>query len=229
MWQRGERLRALFHMGEWDELRREADEVVRWEQAHGGGQLEIFARMHRAGVLVHTGELSEAVENVDVLLPRARESGDPQVLVPGLSMAALVTAVQGDQHAALELVEELERLTRSGFAWRSFGLLWPSRIAVAAGRLELAEAFLDSAVEASAWDMCTRLAGRALFAEARGAIDEARTRYRELAERWDAYGSVVEQAYALVGAGRCGDVEAAREADGIFERLGARPILAQAA
>jgi len=229
IWQRGERLRALFHMGEWDELLREADGVVRWEQAHGGGQLEIIARTHRAGVLVHTGELTEAVENVEALLPRARESGDPQVLVPGLTIAALVTAAQGDQRAALELVEELERLTRSGFAWRGHGLLWPSRIAVAAGRTDLAEAFLDSAVEASAWDACTRLAGNALFAEARSQTDQAVALYRDAAERWDAFGSVVEQAYALLGAGRCGDANGLRDGEAIFAGLGASPVVAKAA
>jgi tetratricopeptide (TPR) repeat protein len=229
MWQRGERLRALFHMGEWDELRREAEEVVRWEEAHGGGQLETFARIHRAGVLVHIGDLSEATANVDALLPRARESGDPQVLVPGLTIAALVTAVLGDQRAALRLVEELELLTRSGFAWRGYGLLWPSRIAVAAGRVELAEAFLSGAGESSAWDVCTRLAGRALFAEAREELDVALRLYREAAERWDAYGSVVEQAYALIGAGRCGDAAATAEGEAIFARLRASPVLAQAA
>jgi class 3 adenylate cyclase/tetratricopeptide (TPR) repeat protein len=229
MWQRGERLRALFHLGEWDELQREADEVVRFEQSHGGGQLEIIARIHRAGVFVHTGELSEAVENVDALLPRARESGDPQVLVPGLTIAALVAAVQGDQRAALELVEELELATRSGFGWRGYGLLWPSRIAVAAGRPELGEAFLDGTGDSSGWDACVRLAGGALFAEARGAIDDALALYREVAVRWDAFGSVVEQAYALIGAGRCGDAQAGQEAEAIFARLGASPVLARAA
>jgi tetratricopeptide (TPR) repeat protein len=229
MWQRGERLRALFHLGEWDELQREADEVVSWEQGHRGGQVEIIARIHRAAVLVHTGALSEAVANVQALLPRARESGDPQVLVPGLTIAALVAAAQGAEDAAIDYVGELERLTRSSFAWRGYGLLWPSRVAVAAGRPELARSFLDEAEESSAWDACTRLSGRALLTEARGALDDAAALYREAAERWDAYGSLVEKAYALLGLGRCGDAEATRDANAIFARLGARPVLARAA
>ena len=229
MWQRGERLRALFHLGEWDELQREAREVVTWEQSHGGSQLGIFARTYLAGVLIHRGEPSEAGANVDVLLPRARESGDPQVLVPGLTIAALADAVAGDERAALGHVRELEKLTRTSFAWRGYGLLWPARIAVGSGELALAEAFLDGAGESSAWDSCTRLSGRALFAEARGASGEALALYCEAAEHWDAHGSLIEQAYALIGAGRCGEAKAAREGEAIFTRLGASPVLARAA
>jgi len=31
MWMRSEKLRCLYHVGEWDELLREADELVRWQ------------------------------------------------------------------------------------------------------------------------------------------------------------------------------------------------------
>ena len=229
MWQRGERLRALFHLGDWDELQREAGEVVRWEQARAGGQLEIFARTHLAGVLVHRGEQDEAAANVDALLPRARESGDPQVVVPGLAVAALVAAAGGDQERALDRVRELEQLTPGSAAWRGYGLLSPSRIALAAGELGLAEAFLADAGDESAWNRCTKLSGSAQLSEARGELDEARARYREAAEHWDQLGSVVEQAYALIGAGHCGDGDAARAGEAIFARLGASPVLARAA
>jgi class 3 adenylate cyclase len=229
MWQRGERLRPLFHLCEWEELLREADEVVSWEQRHGGSQLEIIARIHRAAVLVHSGEIASAREDVDVLLPRARESGDPQVVVPGLSVAALVAAVEGDDSAALEHVNELERATRTSFAWRGYGLLWPARIAVASGHLDLAEKFLEGTTTTSAWDVCTQLAARALFTESAGRSAEAAAAYREAAERWYAFGSVIEQAYALIGAGRCGDAQSGREGQAIFAGLGASPVLAAAA
>ncbi len=228
VWERGERLRALFHLGDWDELRREADELVTWEQRYGGSQVEIFARTHLAGVLVHRGDVEGARANVDVLLPRARESGDPQVVVPGVTIAALVAFASGDDDGAFEYVCELEAVTRTSFAWRGYGLLWPARIAVAAGRLDVAEAFLEGAGDTSAWDTCTQLSARALFAESRGG-DEAASAYRAAAERWDAFGSVIEQAYALIGAGRCGDARALREGEAIFTRLGASPVLAQAA
>jgi tetratricopeptide (TPR) repeat protein len=229
MWQRGERLRALFHLGEWEELRHEADELVAGEEQYGGSQIGIFARTHLAGVLVHRGDIAGAAANVDVLLPRARESGDPQVLVPGLTIAALVAAVAGDEETALEHVKELEALTRTSFAWRGYGLLWPARIAVASERVDLAEAFLDGAGETSAWDRCTGGSARALLAESRGREDAAAVMYREAAEHWAAFGSVIEQAYALIGASRCGDAKAGRDGEAIFLRLGAAPVLAVAA
>ncbi|HET6623503.1 MAG TPA: adenylate/guanylate cyclase domain-containing protein [Gaiellaceae bacterium] len=229
MWQRGERLRALFHLGDWDELRREANDVIRWERERRGGQLELFGLIHLAGVRVHQGEHDEAAADVDALLPRARESGDPQVLVPGLSVAALVAAAAGDRDRALLHVRELEEQTRGSHGFRSYGRLSPSRIALAAGELELAEAFVEGIADSAAWNRCSGLAASSQLLEARGELDEARARYHDAAEGWEAFGSVVEQAYALIGAGRCGNVAAGREGEAIFERLGASPVLARAA
>jgi class 3 adenylate cyclase/tetratricopeptide (TPR) repeat protein len=229
IWQRGERLRALFHLGDWDELLREAEELVAWEQAHGGSQSETMVRIHRANVLAHRAEIARAVADVDALLPRARESGDPQVLVPGLAAAALVAAARGNEAQAVSLVRELEESTQGRSSWRDYGLVWPARIAIAAGELDLAGAFLDGSEKEAAWTVCARLTARAMLAEARGRRDEAAALHREAAERWDGYGSVVEQAYALLGAGRCGDAKAVREGEEIFARLGASPVLAKAA
>jgi hypothetical protein len=68
-----------------------------------------------------------------------------------------------------------------------------------------------------------------VIAEARGDTAEAADGYRRAAVLWADYGSALESAYALVGLGRCGDADAAREADETFARLGARPVLARAA
>jgi hypothetical protein len=230
MWQRGERLRCLYHAGEWDELLHEADEILHWGSEHGYGQLEVFAHMGLADVLTHRGLVVDAAAHVGALLPQARESGDPQVLVPGLCVAALVASARLDTTTALECVTELELLTRVGSpTWRSLCLVWPVRAAVAAGELELGVAFLEGSEHDSAWDGCARSAARAMIAEANGRLDEAATLYREAAERWERYGSVVEQAYALLGLGRCGDAKALREGEAIFASLGASPVVAQAA
>jgi tetratricopeptide (TPR) repeat protein len=229
MWNRGERLRALYHLGDWDEVRAEADEVVRWEQGHGGGQLEVFGHVYLADVLVHCGAVADATAHVDALMPRARASGDPQVLVPGLAIAALVASARGDDRRALDYVAELEALTRETSGWRSYCLVWPARIATAAGELQLAEAFLEGTEDASAWNTCARLTALAMLAEARGDAVEASVQFREAAEHWDEYGSVVEQGYALLGLGRCGDAKALREGEAIFAGLGASPVVAQAA
>jgi class 3 adenylate cyclase/tetratricopeptide (TPR) repeat protein len=229
MWQRGERLRALYHLGEWDELRSEADEILDWDEQTGGGQLGVVARIGLADVLVHCDAVDDARGHVDALLPKARESGDPQVLVPGLAAAALVAAALGDDMRALAHVRELEELTRTTPTFRDFCLVWPARIAVAAGDPTLAAAFLDAGEYESAWNACARLTGRALLAEAEGRHAEAAALYGHVADRWETYGSLVERGYALLGLGRCGDAKAVVEGQAIFARLGASPVVAQAA
>jgi len=229
MWQRGERLRALYHLGEWEKLRAEGDRVVRWVQEHGGGQLEVLAQVSITEVLVHLGALADASVNVEELLPRARESGDPQVVVPWLSVAALVAAARNDERSALGHVAELEETTRGVSGWRSSALVWPARVAIGAGEPTLAESFLDGADTGSAWGACASLGARAMLAEARGETIAATTLYRDAAALWEEYGSVVEQAYALLGLGRCGDAKGFAEGEAIFDWLGASPVLARAA
>ena len=189
----------------------------------------MFAHVHLANVLVHCRAITDAVAHVDALMPRARESGDPQVLVPGLTTAALVASAQGNDRTALQHVVELEEVTRETSGWRSYCLVWPARIATAAGELQLAESFLDGTDDESNWNVCARLTARAMLAEARGDAGEASALFRDAAERWDEYGSVVEQAYALLGLGRCGDAKALREGESIFASFGASPVVAQAA
>jgi hypothetical protein len=229
MWQRWERLRALFHLGSWDELVREANGIIDWDRRAGGGQLGVMARANLVPVLVHTGDLADAQAHVEALVPKARESGDPQVVVPGLTAAALVVAALGVDAEALEFVRELEEVTRESPTFRDYCLVWPARIATAAGEPALAEVFLDAKELDGAWNRCAHLTARAMLAEARGALDEAAILYRDAAERWDTYGSVVEQGYALLGLGRCGDAKALVEGHTIFSVLGASPVVARAA
>jgi len=76
---------------------------------------------------------------------------------------------------------------------------------------------------------------RAILSEARGLPDEAARLYAEAAEGWKSFGVVPEQAFALLGRGRCLvaqglAAEAAgplREAREVFARLGAEPALAE--
>jgi class 3 adenylate cyclase/tetratricopeptide (TPR) repeat protein len=229
MWQVGERLKALYHLGEWDALRLDARMVLDWVQVNGGGQLDVLARVCLGDVLAHRGSLAEAQQHVGVLLPEARESGDPQVIVPGLAVSALVASASGNQTQALADIVELEQLTRAYRPWRGFCLAWPARIAAESGETGLVEALLDGVDDALGWDACACRAARAMVAEARGEVDRAAELFREAATRWAAYGSVVETGYARLGLGRCGYPEETSEAERIFSALAARPLLADAA
>jgi class 3 adenylate cyclase len=226
MWQRGERVRALYHLGRWDDVVAEGDEVLRWLDERGArGQIQGIVGAPLAAVVVHRGSIAQAEADVEELLTTARASGDPQVLVPGLEVAALVASAAGRPEAVLEHVRELEDSTHASLVWRSTCLGWPVRLAVTYGEHELAEAFLEWSEHDSVWDRAARPAARAVLAEAGGRVDEAAALYRVAEERWAEYGSVVERAYALLGLARvAGDADAAREGAAIFESLGARPV-----
>ena len=153
------------------------------------------------------------------------------MLIPALTFAAFAFAASGDMEQAVTLAEEFERTARisAGFSYPVLPTML--RVSVAAGELALAQSLVDGAAEASRSQLLlnSTTSARATLAEAHASAEEAATLYAEAAAAWEEWGSVVERAYALLGLGRCGDEDAAREAAAIFERLGATPVLAHAA
>jgi len=231
MWTRAALLTYLYQLGEWDELLRESDELVRWDREHGGTQIEITALTVGAAALAQRGRLDEAERDVAILLPRAREIGDPQAVGPALIQAALVSALRGRLDDAVSLVEEFASFADRARVDVLGALPVVTRICVAARRADVAERLVRAASDAPGPVARSALASsRALLCEARGEVAEAASLYREGAAGWAEWGSVVENAYALLGVWRCGgDEDARREAEAIFERLRAAPFIALAA
>jgi tetratricopeptide (TPR) repeat protein len=229
MWTRAARLWYLYELGEWDELLEEADDVLRWDRAQGGTQIELNALIATAPVLAQRGRLDEAARRVEIFLPRARDVGDPQAIGPALIEAAFVSAVRGDLGDAVALVEEVE--SRSSERIEIFGGLDVLvQVCVAAGDLVRGERILERARanRAGPVGVNSLKSSRALLAEARAEYEEAASLYREAEAGWREWGSVVQRAYALHGLGRCGDDDAAREAAAVFGRLRAAPLVATA-
>ncbi len=129
------------------------------------------------------------------------------------------------------LAAEFGRTQRGRTANEIAGLPTMLRICVAAGELSLGQNLLDEAAAVSDTPLALHVTttARAILAEACGRTEEAAALYAEAAAAWDEWGSVPERAYALLGLGRCGDENAAREAAAIFERLRAVPFTALAA
>ena len=102
---------------------------------------------------------------------------------------------------------------------------------VAAGRADLAESLLEGVPDAVAMPALRHelTSAKAIVAESRGRKDEAASLYAQAAAGWEEWGSVIGRGYALLGLGRCGDEDALREGQAIFERLGAVPFMALAA
>jgi class 3 adenylate cyclase/tetratricopeptide (TPR) repeat protein len=235
-WLKTEGLRALFDLGRWDELLRVADEVIAWDEAYGGSQIEVIAHEARAAVFLCRGELTAAAGLEEVFLPRARSIRDAQVLAPALALGAAIEQAQGDHPTGVRLIEELAVLTADKPVSRSGELLTAVRVCTAGGALDLAERFLAEAAEVEARDRYSVLTGRAVLAEARGELELAAGLYAEAAVRWAEHGHVLEQGLALLGAGRSLRALGRRDeatshltdARAIFVRLGARPFVAEA-
>ena len=231
MWSRAATTLLLYELGEWDELIRERDELLTWDRNQGGTQIEVMVLTSAAPALAQRGAMDEAERCIAIILPRAREIGDPQALGPALHVGAFVHALCGKLEDAAALVVDFERSTRKQPNWRADGLCDCLRVCIVTRELDLAESLLDGARRAIP-NLATRaslVTASAMLAEARGQRKEAAAQYRDAVAGWAEWGSVVERAYALLGLGRCGDDAAAQEAAAIFERLRAAPLTALAA
>jgi hypothetical protein len=205
MWCRSMRLWYLFDTGEWTDLVRAADELLEWDHARGDSQIGVIALPYKARVLVRRGAVAEAASLQEELLARARETGDPQVLGPALHSAALIEQASGQAAAALQLVEEYARAPSLLGSPPHFALGLPDAVGVCAATdsLDLAEQLMKASEHPSARARHSLLTARAILAEARGKPHEAVALNAQASQVWREFGSVPEQARALLGQGRC--------------------------
>ena len=205
-WLRHSKLGRLFDLGRWDELIAIADEVLAWDRAHGPTQISAAARIEKAGVLVRRGAVAEAKSLVDAAMGPARKADDPQPeeLVPALVCAALVEHANGDDVRTVRYLEEIERSTRDRApAYRALWLTDVARLCVATREIELATRLMTDLDVVASRHVHSVMTARAVLAEAVGNVGEALKGYTEAATRWREFGNVVEEAYALLGRGRC--------------------------
>jgi tetratricopeptide (TPR) repeat protein len=200
-WLMAEHTWPLYDLGRWDEIVRDAD--ILFEAGLGRGYLTIIALTQKALVLVQRGRTEEAAPLVDDVLPRAREAKDLQVLVPALATAAALAVAAGQLGSAAALVREVEEITREGAAaLRARHLPDLVSIAFLAGVSDTANSFLDANYFDAGRPAHAMVAARAVVAEFNDKPAEAVELYEDAAARWSEYGSVLERANALFGAGR---------------------------
>ena len=233
---RKDKLRLLYDLGRWDELIRLADELVAWERSRGESWITIGAETDKLRVLVGQGRIGEASRLRTGSLEPARDVAHPQILAPALLFSALAEHANGDGRSALALLEEFEAATHENARiYRAFLFADVARVCVAADALPLAKRLATDLDVVAPGHVYGLLSGRAVIDEAEGRLGEALSGYTQAAALWREFGNVVEEAYALLGRGRCllgrertgaaaGPLAAAR---GVFERLGARPLVAE--
>jgi len=232
-WARASSAAILFDDGAWDEAFARANEAVEWDHNQGGTQLGPMVLPLRSLILLYRRKLNYRVPSSIAFVDRAREIGEPQVVVHALAIGALIAQMQSESEVAVGLIRELDSFTRDLAAWRSRQLPTVLRVLVAAGKIEEAERFASGIDVTATRDRTCVLTGKAILAEAKGQIEEAHDVYEKAAQGWLEYGLVLEEGQAHLGLARClialGDREAATDplhkARAIFERLGAVPLI----
>ena len=236
MWMRTGALERLYEVGRWDELLRDADEVVAWYRTHGPGSFMIAAaEVQIARQLAARGQLARADELVERCLGVADAAYVERLMT--LTVAAVVKQARDQPAAATRLVEEFQRVAGGRPRWgRARHLPDLLRVCAAVGRLDLAAGLLTGLPPAEATagpERRSLLTAEAVVAEARDDVGLAAERYALAAAVWAESGYPLEHGHALLGWGRClqrlrrPDAEPRlRQARARFAELGCRPLLA---
>jgi hypothetical protein len=227
----------LFGVGGFDEALAVADEVE--GRAEEVGTLLALGdiRCGLARIWILRGEPGRAIEACEWLERTVPTMGNPDMLCAGLAVAAIVRAELGQDRATSSLLERVEA-SEVGRHKRSYAEVLPGmvRAAVSVGGDDLAARLVEGVEPRRPATEHALVAARAVLAEAVGDLGSAADGYADAADRWEAFTIVPEQAFALLGQGRClfelsRPAEAAhalRHACEIFERLKATPALAGA-
>ncbi len=194
------------------------------------------ARAAEARILASRGLAVQVAGSLDWLESSGRAAGAADFIVLGLGSAAFGHVALGQQERAAGLLREI---AGSAVARESlnYAALLPElvRAALSVGEPELADRLVAGFEPRNPYAEHALVAVNAILTEAHGNPRAACDEYEEAAQRWQRFGVVAEQAYALLGRGRClaglgRPAEAGlalRQARRIFETLRAAPALAE--
>jgi tetratricopeptide (TPR) repeat protein len=184
-WQQVERIFHDYWSGNWERALDTANGVLALAEAGDTHLMDVGARWTRSALAVARGDLVTAGREADLALEFARDSADPQTLAPLLAWHARFLAETGDaEGATMEAEELLSSVSTDSIEF------WASGIAVALELVGRGERFPPAPPHDAFrpwWD-----AGAAL---ASGRYQEAADRYREI-------GSLPDEAWARLRAGR---------------------------
>ncbi|MGH2463247.1 MAG: ATP-binding protein [Candidatus Limnocylindria bacterium] len=203
IWERAESVTCLFDLGRWDEVLAVADEVEAEARLRSWTQPLSLAQAPRVHVLALRGQVSDAARAVSETMPAARQVGDPQLMIPMLAATALMELQRNDRAAVVDALREIDQITSGTSGLIGSAAADVVRIALAAGDLDLAGRLLRANPGLPGRSDNIVITGQALLAEADGRPEEAVGAFRDAADRWAAYGHVIEHGRALLGVGRC--------------------------
>ncbi len=161
-------------------------------------------RAVQAIALTLRGEAPEASGFLDRLVADARQAGRPDLVASGLGAAVIARAGLGEPEAAASLLAVIEATPDLGEAIELAAYL-PAivRAAIQIGEPELAERLVAHLAPRFPYAEHALVVVGAALAEARGEPQAAADAYADAASRWEGFGVLPEQGFALAGQGRC--------------------------
>jgi tetratricopeptide (TPR) repeat protein len=227
---------VLYELGDLDEALEVAARVAERLEASGDVYDLSAVRAAQARIFALRGEAAQVADAIEWLEPVARGTQAPEIVVSGLGTAAIVRAALGQDDAATALLTELESYPNARDNQNYPAFLPPMvRTALGMGQIELTEQLVSGLDVRYPYAEHALVAANAALTEANGDLSAAADGYAEAADRWERFGIVLEEAFALLGQGRCllglsRATEAAhilQHAREIFDWLQAAPAVAE--
>ncbi len=233
---RSNSVETLIEAGEHDQALALADELAVELEAGGSAQDLLTVRSLQAQIFTLRGQATDVADTLGSLEATTREIGLVDQIIVNLGVAARARAALGQHEQAVALLAEIEA-TPGSRENQNYPAYLPAmvRTALALGDPELADRLVTGVEPQTPNHEHALVTARAVLSEAHGDLEGAAAGYADAAERWQAFGVVAEQAFALLGQGRClthrGRTSEAspvlHQAREIFQELQAAPALAE--
>ena len=130
------RLESLFPLGRWEELRRDAEAILRADTARGGSRVSAVCNVWLACLAAYTGDLQAAGAHLEAGAEAVLSSGDAQGETTTAMLGVVVSAARGDDDAVGVYADRLESSVASAGQFADFCAGGAALELVAAGRAD---------------------------------------------------------------------------------------------
>ena len=229
-------LETLIDVGEYDQALELAADLTDQLEASGDIFDLLAVRVTHTMIATLRGHPEQTVAGLAWLETTSRDSGHPDAIVMNLAAVALAQTALANSDQAVALLSEIE-MTPDMRENISYAARLPQmvRTAITLGDPELAHRLIDGVEARTPFHEHALAAANAALDEAHGKHRVAADSYADSAQRWQAFGVVPEQAFALLGQGRCllalgRATDAAKpllHARDIFQKLQAAPAITE--
>ena len=227
----------LVETGEHEQALTHAAELAADVEASGYVLVLIGVRIVQAQILTLRGQASRIADTLDWLETTSRDPGRLDMLIAGLGVAAIARAALAQPDHATALLGEIDTAPGSHDNYAAYPSLLPAmvRTALTTNNLQLAHQLTTGVQSHTPYAEHALTTATAALAEATGGHQAAADGYADAAHRWEVFGVIPEQAFALLGQGRCllalgrptDATSSLLQARKIFRALQAAPALAE--